>query len=215
MKVKGLIFDLDGTLLDTIEDIGDSMNQVLREYGRDEFSYDEYRIKVGGGFTKLIYRCFGEDMAEEEVDEILERLEDVYQKRYMKKSAPYKNIEKLLEELEKRSIKLGINTNKKEEYSHNLIGKIFPTINFIENVGQRSDAPTKPDPFGALKVLEALGLEKDEVLFIGDSNVDILTGKNAGIKTVGVDWGFRGEEELREYGADHIVYNPLEILDLI
>ncbi len=214
MDIRGIIFDLDGTLIDTIEDIGDSMNEVLKSLGREKLSYDEYRLRVGGGFKNLVARTCP-DLTCENYDLALARLEEAYRKNYLKKSRAYPNMEELLIRLEGRGIKLGINTNKNQEYTKALLNKIFPTIGFIKVVGVDNRNFIKPDPRGAELILEKMGLDRSQVLYIGDSNVDMETGKNAGMKRVGVDWGFRGEKELREYGADYIVYDPLEILNLI
>lgn len=214
MTYKGIIFDLDGTLLDTIEDISDSMNIVLSEYKKDSFSYEEYKLKIGGGFRNLIKRCFL-DIDEEKLEMVHDRLKEVYEDRYMNKSRPYEGIVDLLNYLVDKDIKLGINSNKREEYTINLVDKIFPDIDFIEVTGQREDREIKPSPAGANYVLDKMGLSKDEVLYIGDSNVDVMTGHNGGFKVVGVDWGFRGESELKKYGADFIAYHPKDIITII
>ncbi len=215
MGYKGIIFDLDGTLLDTIEDIGDSMNQVLEELGRETYSYEDYKLKVGGGFRNLVKNCLEDSEDSQEIDRVLELYKKAYTRNYMNKSRPYKGITELLEELARRQVPVGINTNKGQEYSLGLVEKLFPEINFVKIVGQTEEIPRKPDPKGAGLVLKAMGLEKEEVIYVGDSNVDMETGRNLGLKTVGVDWGFRGEEELRSYAADYIVYRPEEILKLI
>lgn len=214
MKIRGIIFDLDGTLINTIEDIGDSMNFVLRKLGREELSYGEYKIKVGGGFRKLV-KSILPDLEDEDYDYALKLLEASYRENYLSKSKPYEDMEKLLGKLSEKKIKLGINTNKNQEYTNKLIEKVFGDVDFVEIVGVDQRGFVKPDPSGAELVLEKMGLAKEEVLYVGDSNIDMLTGKNAGLKTVGVDWGFRGEAELRQYGADFIAYEPLDILRLI
>lgn len=215
MKYKGIIFDLDGTLLDTIEDISDSVNIVLEEEGEETFSYDEFKLKIGGGFRNLITRCFPDRESDEEIDRLLERLKSVYEDNYMNKSKPYDGIEELIDVLVDKGVKLGINSNKREEYTINLVDKIFPDVEFVKVTGQTDDRDVKPDPTGARLVLDSMGLDESEVLYIGDSNVDVLTGHNLGAKVVGVDWGFRGEEELKKYGADYIAYSPMDILDIV
>lgn len=210
MKIKGIIFDLDGTLLNTIEDIGDSMNQVLQDMDLQPLTYDEYKLKVGGGFKKLVISILGNSD-----EEALKKLEDAYRENYLNKAKPYENIEKLLEILVDRDIKIAINTNKNQEYTNRLIEAKLPKIEFLDMIGVDSRGYVKPDPRGAEILVEKMGINKREILYVGDSNIDIMTGKNAGLKTVGVDWGFRGERELKEYGADYIVYDPMEILDIL
>ena len=114
-----------------------------------------------------------------------------------------------------KGIALGVNSNKRSDYTSALIKKYFAHIPFVDVYGEREGIPKKPDPAGALKLLELMGLEKEEVLYIGDSNTDMLTGKNAGLDTVGVSWGFRGREELEAYGGTFVVDRPEEILGLL
>lgn len=214
MPIRGVIFDLDGTLINTIEDIADSMNMVLEDLGREPLTYEEYKLKVGGGFRKLV-ASICPDLEAGAYDRALASLEESYRQNYMNKSRPYEGIGELLRILGEKGIKMGINTNKNQEYTDNLISKIFPDIDFVEKIGVDDRGYVKPDPTGARLVARAMGLEADELVYVGDSNVDMLTGENAGMLKIGVDWGFRGQEELRRYGADYIVYEPLEILDII
>lgn len=214
MAIKGIIFDLDGTVLDTIEDIGDSMNQVLDGLGLEKLSYDEYKLRVGGGFRKLVGNIL-ENLEEDQIDLQLKSLEAYYRKNYLNKSKPYDGIVDMLNILMDRGIKLAINTNKNQEYASEIIAKKFPNISFLDVLGVDERNYIKPDPRAGEEIIKKMGLDKDEVLYVGDSNVDIMTGKNLGIKTVGVDWGFRGEEELKRYGADHILYRPMDLIELL
>lgn len=215
MKYRGIIFDLDGTLLDTVEDIADSMNQVLMAEGRRTFSYDDYRQKIGGGFRSLVINCLDKGAEDQDIDRLEGELRRVYETRYRKKTRPYEGIEELLDLLQDRKVSLAINTNKREAYAQVLVEEIFPQIDFVRLTGQEESRALKPDPAGAWEVLKAMGLDASEVLYIGDSKVDVKTGHNGGFKVVGVDWGFRGQEELRASGADYIVLEPLEILDIV
>lgn len=212
---KGIIFDLDGTLLDTIEDIGDSMNEALNEIGLDSYTYDEYYLMVGGGFRGLAKNVLPKDSDKETIDKIVDLFTRFYEKNYLNKSHPYVEIVELLERLVEKNIKLAINSNKKDRYTKDLVHKFFGDIPFIRVYGDREGLPIKPDPYSALEISRAMELEAGEILYIGDSNVDIKTAQNAGMASVGVDWGFRGKKELMEYGANYIVDSPLEILDLI
>ncbi|HEY4543005.1 MAG TPA: HAD family hydrolase [Tissierellaceae bacterium] len=215
MDYEAIIFDLDGTLINTIEDIADSMNEILKKYNRETYSYTEYKKLVGSGFNNLIKDTFKQDIEDDDLVKIRKELDLEYSKRYLNKSKPYRNITKLVEVLSDNNILLAVNTNKKEEYSIEILAKLFPTINFISIVGQGDRFNIKPNPEGALSIIDIFGKGKDKVLYVGDSDVDMHTGRNAGVKTVGVSWGFRGKEELINAGANYIVNDPFEILDIL
>ncbi|MCR2045162.1 HAD family hydrolase [Anaerosalibacter massiliensis] len=214
-RYKGIIFDLDGTLLDTIEDIGDSMNEVLERFNLPTHSYEEYKKKVGGGFRRLVLKNFPKETDEETINNAVDILFKVYDRRYLNKTRPYNGINDLLDSLVEKDIKLAVNSNKKDEYTKNLIDKFFKRIPFVKVYGEREDVDHKPDPTTALEIAESMGLKLDEILFIGDSNVDIMTAKNAHMDSVGVLWGFRNREELEKYGANYIVSNWKEIVDIV
>ena len=201
---------LDGTLLDTIGDLTDSVNEVMEKFGFPLHGPEDYKKKVGNGFKKLVERSLPEDARDEKtIDDAVAAFVEAYDRRYLDKTAPYEGILELLAKLCEKGIALGVNSNKR------LIKKYFAHIPFVDVYGEREGIPKKPDPAGALKLLELMGLEKEEVLYIGDSNTDMLTGKNAGLDTVGVSWGFRGREELEAYGGTFVVDRPEEILGLL
>lgn len=212
--IKGLIFDLDGTLLNTIKDIGDSVNAMLEDYGFKTHSIDEYRLMVGNGFNDLIYKALPSSASENKQLEGLEKFLYYYNLNYMNSSLPYDGIVELLKELEKRGIKLGVNSNKREDYTVSLLEAYLKDIHFIKVVGQK-DQPKKPDPLGARQIIEAMGEKEEEVLYVGDSKTDMLTAKNANLRSIGVLWGFRDEKELLLSGADYIAKEPLDILKII
>ncbi len=212
--IKGLIFDLDGTLLNTIKDIGDSVNAMLEDYGFKTHSIDEYRLMVGNGFNDLIYKALPSSASENKQLEGLEKFLYYYNLNYMNSSLPYDGIVELLKELEKRGIKLGVNSNKREDYTVSLLEAYLKDIHFIKVVGQK-DQPKKPDPLGARQIIEAMGAKEEEVLYVGDSKTDMLTAKNANLRSIGVLWGFRDEKELLLNGADYIAKEPLDILKII
>lgn len=214
-KYKGIIFDLDGTLLDTIDDLAESMNEVLKKYDHPTFTSDEYKLKIGGGFEGLISNSVPADTDSETQEEALILFSSIYDKRYLNKSKPYEGIDSLLDELSKREFKIGINSNKKDEYTNILANKFFKRIPFIKIYGERDGIARKPDPISALDIIKSMGLRPEEVLYVGDSKVDIMTAKNAKIDSVGVLWGFRDYEELEKYGATYIVSDPKEILKII
>jgi phosphoglycolate phosphatase len=213
--LKGVIFDLDGTLLDTLRDLADSVNYVLGAHGYPQHSYEDYRQKIGRGFRNLLEVSFPEEhRGDLEISEALEMFLKEYDQNYMNQTVPYDGISDLLALLGKKGIKVGVNSNKRTDYTNNLIHKIFPQIKFTGVFGERAGIPKKPHPQTALEIIAMMGLRPEETIYIGDSGTDIQTGKNAGMVTAGVLWGFRGLAELRENGADYIVRTPQEIIDL-
>lgn len=214
-RYKGIIFDLDGTLLDTIADLGDSMNEVLEGFNRPTYTYEEYKLKVGGGFRGLVLKCFPEENDEEKIDEIVRLYYESYSRNYLNKTTPYREIEKVLYKLNQRGYKLAINSNKGDEYTNKLVNRFFPKIPFIEIYGERVGIPRKPAPTGALEIARSMKLETKDILYVGDTKTDIMTAKNAGMDSAGVLWGFRNREELSRYGANFIISNPEEILDIV
>ena len=212
--IKGLIFDLDGTLLNTINDIGQSVNEMLEDYGYKTHSMDEYRLMVGHGFKDLIYKALPSGTSEQKQLEGLEKFLYYYNLNYLNSSHPYEGIKELLENLQTNGFLLGVNSNKREDYTISLLDVYLKEISFKKVVGQK-DQPKKPDPLGARQIMEAMGLKEDEVVYVGDSKTDILTAKNANMTSIGVLWGFRGEKELVTSGADYLAAKPSDILDII
>ena len=214
-KYKGIIFDLDGTLLDTIQDISDSANEVLTLYGYPNFSYDEYKLKVGDGLKNLFRNSVPDGIDDNTFEEAYRLFLKTYNKNYQNKTIPYKGIVEMLEEIDKMGIKIGINSNKKNEYTYKLAIKFFIRVPFIAIFGERNDIPRKPDPTAAKEILKDMDLQPEEVLYVGDSKTDIMTATNAGMDGMGVLWGFRSFEELNKYGAKYIVSNPEEIVNIV
>lgn len=214
-KYKGAIFDLDGTLLNTIEDLTDTMNKVLEEFSFPTFTYAEYKLKVGGGIKNLVINSFPKNSNEETIEEGLKLFNLYYHKNYSNKTKPYNGIVEVLYELKDRGIKLGVNSNKRDDYTKLLVDKYFSDISFLKVYGERENVLRKPDPLAALEIARIMDLKAEEVLYIGDSEVDILTARNASMDSVGVLWGFRDREEFNKYGATFIVAEPKEILDII
>lgn len=213
-KYKGIIFDLDGTLLNTIDDLTDSVNSMLEYFGCPTHSNNEYKLKVGKGFRNLIENSFPEGTDINTIEKGLNLFVENYDNNYQNKTAPYDGINELLDKLNDMGILMGVNSNKRDDYSKSLISKFFDRIPFTVVYGERSHVGKKPDPTTALEIAQMMALGIDELLYIGDSKTDIQTAKNANIDSVGVLWGFRSLEELKKYKADYIVANPEEILKL-
>lgn len=216
-QYKGIIFDLDGTLINTLEDLADSVNEALERMGYPVWPVEAYRFKVGRGFRNLMENSVPEAVREDDgvIGQMLDFFVEAYDRRYMDKSRPYDGIDGLLDELMERGIFLAVNSNKRTDYTEKLIDKLFHRISFVGVFGERAGVPKKPDPAGALELCARMGLKPEEVLYVGDSGTDMKTGKNAGMDTVGVGWGFRGFAELKENGAVYLAGTVQDILDLV
>lgn len=212
--IRGMIFDLDGTLLDTIADLASASNEVMKEYGFPVFTDEEIKMKVGNGNRLLMERCLPEDK-KDLTEEALERFKKAYSKCYLDKTRPYEGVYETVKELYDRGILLAVNTNKINDYCEKLIHKNFPGIVFVKILGNIEGIPTKPDPAGVEMILDLMKLPKEEVLYIGDSDVDIRTAKNAGLQSVWVPWGFRSYEQVKEWGPDHIIEKAEDLLKLL
>ena len=211
---KLAIFDLDGTLLDSIVDIADSMNMVLAQFNISPHTEEEYKKFVGNGIYNLAKRSAGEDKNTDVVDAVYNKFIEVYGAHYMDKTKPYDGILKLVDSLKKKGIKLAVLSNKKQICSENLCEKLFPGM-FDIIMGDKEGMERKPSKIPVEFILNKLDVKKENAFMIGDSDVDIITSKNAEIASIGCAWGFRGVCELESAGADYIAYNPKDIEDII
>ncbi len=204
-----VIFDLDGTLLDTIGDLADAGNWVCRQNGWPGHTVEEYKHMVGNGIPKLVERFTPEDQrSPQKLTDALAQFSTYYAAHNMVKTAPYPGIPRLLDWLRAAGVTLTVLSNKADAFSRTIVGHYFPGV-FQMVRGQLQGRPLKPDPASVWDMLAAL--EEDtagETLFVGDSNVDIQTGHNAGLCACGVTWGFRGREELVAAGADYLADTP-------
>lgn len=217
MKKTVIIFDLDGTLLDTLDDLADSGNAVLRAHGHAPHAVEAYRTFIGDGMGKLVQRIF--PSGEVEDPEVLElRLDEykaAYQQRWKNKTRVYDGISALLLELSQRGVKTGVLTNKAHDFALKCVQEFLGQHAWDVVLGQREGVARKPDAAGALDALQGMGASANEALFVGDSSVDMQTAVNAGIKAVGVSWGFRSREELIANGASGVIDTPGELLELL
>lgn len=210
---KLVIFDLDGTLLDTIDDLATSTNYALQCAGYPQHDLLAYRYFVGNGINKLIERALPYDKkTESEVARLRKDFVEYYGAHMSDHTKPYDGIVSLLEELQSRSIMIAVASNKYQEATRTLVAKFFPQIQFSAIFGQRNGIAPKPDPTIVFDILQIAGVGKDEVLYVGDTNVDMTTARNSGVRSVGVTWGFRPQLELEESGANFIVHRPEDIL---
>ncbi|CUH96034.1 hypothetical protein P22_2122 [Propionispora sp. 2/2-37] len=214
-KYKGIIFDLDGTLLDTLSDLANSVNEALESYSYPTHAKDAYRLKIGRGFRNLIEQSMPENTDPAIIDAGLQRFLAAYSENYNKETKPYEGIVSLLTALQQKGIALAVNSNKRDDYTHNLLRQLLPELDFIAVYGERHDVAKKPDPQAALKIAGLMKLEPQEIVYIGDSKTDMVTAHNAGMDSIGVLWGFRDEAELKQYHATYLVKRPQEIYDII
>ncbi len=209
-----IIFDLDGTLLDTITDIATSVNQILDKYHLPTHSIDTYKYFVGNGFAKLTRRAIPKDITGETFDNISKEMKDNYRNNCKSQTQPYEGIPELLKTLNDKNIKIAVLSNKPHEFVKPTMDAYFPDIQFEILLGARPNVPVKPAPDGVYEIIKKLNCQKEDCLFVGDTSIDIQTGVSAGLDAIGVLWGFRKKEELIDAGAKHIVDKPYQILDL-
>ena len=211
---KTVIFDLDGTLLDSIEDIASSMNKVLESLQLPTHKIEDYKHFVGGGVDILVENALN-NQSKEIKDEVIKRFKIEYDGKLHSKTLPYDGIYELLDELKKLDINLAVLSNKPHEFTVSYVNHFFINYNFKEINGQKKDVPKKPDPKAALDIVKCLDSSCENTYFIGDTKIDMQTAKSANMTAIGVLWGFRDEKELKEHGADFIVKEPLEIINII
>ncbi len=213
--IKLIIFDLDGTLVNSIEDLAEAANYALTKNGYTKHEMNKYNHFVGDGVQMLIKRILPENARDEEtISKLYADFSEYYNKHYSDKTKPYSGIKELLNELKQRNIKLSIASNKPDEFTKAIAADFFGDI-FDAVQGNTNDIPKKPNPQIADTIIKKFDIDKSECLFIGDSDVDINTAKAAGILSAGCLWGFRDLEELQGAGADYIVSVPSEILKYI
>ncbi len=214
MKYDAVIFDLDGTLTDTLEDLKNSVNYALSQFGFPERNTEEIRSFVGNGVKRLIYLSVPENTP----DEISERCLSVFREHYnnhsCEKTKPYDGITDMLKKLKDNNVKTAVVTNKMHSAAADIVEYFFGGLIDI-TVGQIDGVAQKPQPDGIYKALGFLGISKEKAVYVGDSEVDCITAKNAGIPCIGVTWGFRSKEILLENGADFIAETSEELKKII
>lgn len=214
MKYKAVIFDMDGTILNTLEDLKNATNYSLRQFGMPERSLEEVRMFVGNGIRKLVERAVPSGTSEEKIAQVFDVFLEYYEIHSADNTSPYPGILELVEKLKKSGIKTAVSTNKADVPAQELGKEYFNGI-FDLIVGQQDGLKVKPAPDSVNKILSILDIQKKDAIYIGDSDVDVQTAKNSGLDFIGVSWGFRGREFLEKNGAKNIVDNANEILDLV
>ncbi|MBN1410543.1 MAG: HAD family hydrolase [Spirochaetales bacterium] len=216
MKYRAVIFDLDGTLLDTLSDLADAMNSVLAGWGYPVHPESSYKMFIGGGVEEFGRKALPpEERTERKIKECVDKMQAVYRKNWAKKTRPYPGILPMLHVLEKRGIKLAVLSNKMHDFTVEIVKFFFDSIPFSEVLGAGDHFPIKPDPAGALETARRMAISPSECLLVGDSGSDMQTARQAGMTAVGVLWGFREREELRRGGAHFLIEKVCEIEALI
>ena len=213
---KLVIFDLDGTLLDTIADLAESANHALKQLGYPTRDVETIRTFVGNGVNKLLFRALpDEEKTEENMMRMRTHFVPYYDAHNADLSAPYPGIVALLEELQAKGLRMAVASNKYQEATVKLVKHYFPMIDFVEVLGQREGINVKPDPTIVFDILQKAGVSKEETLYVGDSGVDMQTAINAGVDAVGVTWGFRSRTELESFHPMGLIDKAEELLGFV
>ena len=213
MKYDIVIFDLDGTLLNTIGDLAASVDYVMRSRNLPEHTDAEYRQMVGGGIKRLVERALPAQLAanEDYVEECVAQFRRYYVDNIDRHTVPYEGMHDLLHRLRREGVKVAVASNKFQHGTDRLVAKFFGDVDFVAVEGNRDGAPLKPDPQIVNNILQKAGVEHAKTVMIGDSGIDIRTAAAAGIDAIGVAWGFRFAEELYEAGAERVVTTVAEL----
>ena len=213
--LKAFIFDLDGTLIDSLADIAESINRMLDAQGYPRCEQEVFKQIVGDGMEKLVERALPEHARSDELIKVcVEEYRAHYDTLWNAQTRPYDGIVAMLAELKGRGMKLGVISNKAHRFTVPMTEHFFGTGVFDHILGQRAEVPRKPDSAGAHEMAAFLGLQTNEMAYVGDSGIDMEFAKNSGMQAIGVRWGFRSEAELLECGADVLISHPAELFDL-
>lgn len=209
------IFDLDGTLINSLEDLSEACNVALRSFGFPPHPAEAYKLFIGNGVYKLIERCVPpQHRTPETLAQVFEVYNDYYTKHGEDKTRPFPGMTETVQVIREYGVKTAVLTNKPHKLALPMVNSLFPGL-FDLILGQRDGVPTKPNPTAVEEIIRHFGVLKSDCCFIGDSSVDILTGKAAGLFTVGVTWGYRTKEELESAGADLILHKVEDLTEVL
>lgn len=213
---KCVLFDLDGTLVDSLADLADSMNRVLTRQRLPPHPVQAYRYFVGNGITKLVQRALPAEAQQQDIiQDCVRKMRQEYALHWADTTRPYPGIAELLDTLATRGIQMAILSNKPDELTQEVVRVLLPKWNFAAIAGARETIPKKPDPAGALRIANLLDLEPADFLYLGDTNTDMQTARAARMFAIGALWGFRTEDELKEHGAQALLTVPMELCLLL
>ena len=210
--IKLCIFDLDGTLVNSLNDLAGAMNFALENNGYPPHEPEKYRRMVGSGISVLADRAMNAfPPPENKKQAVLRDFKEYYESHCLDSTVPYQGIDGLLDRLEKNGILFAVNSNKPDEFAGLIVRRLFPGHSFACVVGKREGFERKPSPDGVREIMRVTGTDASQCIYIGDSDIDVFTAANSGIRFCGVSWGFRGAEELKKAGADFVVSSPSEL----
>lgn len=216
MHFKAIVFDLDGTLLDTLEDLGNAANRVLTRKGFPTHDVDTYRYLVGDGAVMLINRALPEDKRNEDTIRVcVQAFREEYGQNWNVKTKPYDGVAEMLDALMAYGMKMAVLSNKPDDFTKRCVSEFLPNWAFEMVLGQSDSIPLKPDPAGAKKIAQCLNIPPSDFIYLGDTAIDMKTAVAAGMFPVGALWGFRTGKELRENGAQALINRPQELLSLL
>jgi phosphoglycolate phosphatase len=216
MRYNAVIFDLDGTLLDTIADLANSTNSVLERHGFKIHSVEKYKTFVGNGLQNLLQKALPEDRRDDRtIEKCLIDLHEEYARRWAENTRPYDGMPELLSSLQSKNISMAILSNKAHKFTKAIVETLLSDWRFTAVFGERAGIPRKPDPSAALEIAGMLEASPSDILYLGDSGTDMETANAAGMCPVGALWGFRSREELIQSGARHLIQKPSELLELL
>lgn len=215
MKYTAVLFDLDGTLINSLEDLADSANEALRKHGFGTHPTNAYKKFVGNGIRNLIKNALPDGTGDSTIDNILEDYRNIYNQNYVNKTRPYYGIHEMLESLKKLDVKMGICSNKPHKPTNEIVEKVLGKQYFEVIFGEREGVPKKPDPASLIEAAEYLGVEPGQTIYLGDSGGDMESAVRAGMLPAGALWGFRDKEELTRCGGQIILTSPIELVDFI
>ncbi|MFZ2447087.1 MAG: HAD family hydrolase [Syntrophobacteraceae bacterium] len=212
-----VLFDADGTLLDTLDDLADSMNDTLRHFGFPPHATERYKYFVGDGMENLVRRSVPDSVRNDPatISGCLKMMRAQYERNWNNKTRPYAGIPELLDGLAARGVKMAILSNKPDDFMQLMTRELLPAWRFEVVMGERPPTPRKPDPTSALAIAGTLAVRPEDFLYLGDTATDMLTANAAGMFAVGALWGFRPSGELAEAGAKKLIATPAELLELL
>lgn len=217
MSYRAVIFDLDGTLLNTIDDLANSMNSVLSRLGFPEHDVETYKSYVGDGIEMLVRRSMPEILREDASlrGQCVEAMREEYKRRQTETTRPYEGVPELLDGLTARKIRMAVLSNKPDSPTKDLVAELLSLWHFDAVIGESPTTPRKPDSTGALMIAHSIGIPPNEFLYLGDTNIDMQTATAAGMHAVGALWGFRQADELLAGGAKALIQRPEDLLSFV
>ncbi len=216
-KINLVIFDLDGTLIDSLPGITYCLNRVLKKNHLPEQSFEKVQMYIGNGIGKLVERAVPEPVCSDSllIGNLIHEMKRVYKSYWKINTTVFKGISQMLDEIQRQKVLLAVISNKTDEFAKVIVRELFPEINFLQVIGAGSRFGKKPDPGAVQYILGKHKIAAAEAIFVGDSDIDVQTALNAGVNPIGVGWGYRSSELLKEAGCPIILQHPLELVSLL